>query len=76
MKMQTYYELNTVVQGNPQRTIDLPEDIPVGKVTITVSYAVPEQATEKRRLLTVFLTELPLNASGLPAKALNNALSL
>lgn len=69
--MQAYYETETEISANTRQvTVDLPDNVPPGKIRITVAYEVDNKAgeesipDEKDRGMAEFLANLPLNTEG------------
>jgi len=72
--MQAYYELQTVVPIDHQLTITLPAEIPAGKVKIAVIYDVLEPSSDQQDSMAEFLSQLPVNVSGLTRNQIHDYL--
>ena len=48
--MQAYYEIETTVPSNHQLSLQLPEEIPAGKVKLAIIYELPHQDGSKKTL--------------------------
>ena len=57
--MQAYYEIEAEIPLNHQLKLQLPENIPSGRVKVAVIYELPEKSENKAAKLAAFLEGLP-----------------
>ena len=68
--MHSYYETETEVSANRQVIVQLPDNVPPGKVKVTVSYEAgseiieTDSRDEKDKGMAEFLNSLPINYEG------------
>ncbi|MBS3955071.1 MAG: hypothetical protein KGZ88_19130 [Methylomicrobium sp.] len=61
--MQAYYETEVILPVNHHLNLQLPDEIPAGRVRIAVIYEKENNGTEQGNL-SQFLSTLPLNEQG------------